>query len=79
MDECMYSCLKILAKFYDFNFSSSSSTSQIFDETAQPGAGEGKKKKFPAIKGNFESSRVPRMWFGKWPVPLADCFTLKLP
>ncbi|XP_028395270.1 FAD-dependent oxidoreductase domain-containing protein 2-like [Dendronephthya gigantea] len=34
----------------------------IFDESAQPGPCEGKKKKFPEIKGNFESKRVPRMW-----------------
>ena len=35
----------------------------IFDATAQPGPCEGKKKKFPLIKENFESSRIPRMWF----------------
>lgn len=43
---------------FQFDFS-------IFNDTAMPEKGEGKKSKYPLITPDFQSQNVPRLWFGK--------------
>ena len=52
--------LRSCFSFYQFDFS-------IFDNTTKPRPSRGKRsKKYPAIKPSYESTSIPRLYFGKF-------------
>ena len=52
--------LRSCFSFYQFDFS-------IFDNTTKPRPSRGKRsKKYPAIKPSYESTSIPRLYFGRF-------------